>query len=419
MKKVILLFPFFLLYTVLVAAAVQQSPSAAPAVDSLYVFRFVAGNNMFYIPWQGNDGQLRALCRVVDAHRAALEAGNLPVYVDSYCASLPTVKENLTTAFVRANRVKSELITRKGLTEADFVTANYARAYSGIHKDVVVVTLRLPAASVILSEAKNLKPQDDTTVIRGDSVILKAKEFKPQTDTTVILSNAKDLKPRSTEQEMLRSAQHDREKEQHDREKGQQDKGKSAGQETSRSAQPDGENITEGNPPYRFALRTNLLYDALLLPALGVEWRVNDRWGIRLDGSLSRWNGSTGKVQKIWLLNPELRWYLLNDRRFYVGASGSYGEYNIYKYPLGSLLKDDTGYQGKLWNAGVTVGYQLYLSRHFSVDFNLGLGYTRSEYDSFTVTDGTRVIRRHDRTKNLWGPTQAGITLVWTIGSDK
>lgn len=171
--------------------------------------------------------------------------------------------------------------------------------------------------------------------------------------------------------------------------------------------------------PYLFALRTNLLYDAFLLPTLGIEWRASRSIGVRLDGSLSCWGGSAGKVQKIWMLNPEVRWYLLSDKRFYVGASGNYGEYNLYKYLIGNLMKDNTGYQGKRWNAGFTVGYQLRLSRSFSVDFNLGLGYIRSEYDSFTLTDGVRVYKDRNRTKHFWGPTQAGISLLWTIGGNK
>ena len=164
-------------------------------------------------------------------------------------------------------------------------------------------------------------------------------------------------------------------------------------------------------------MRTNLLYDALLLPTLGVEWRINEHVGIKLDGGLTWWGGSSGKVQKMWLVNPEVRRYLWDKKRFYAGISGSYGEYNLYKYMLGGIVSKDTGYQGKLWNAGLTVGYQLYLSRGFSIDLNLGLGYTRSEYDSFGMTDGIRVYKKRNRTKNLWGPTQAGISLVWTIGS--
>ena len=63
-------------------------------------------------------------------------------------------------------------------------------------------------------------------------------------------------------------------------------------------------------PDYRFAVRTNVLYDAFLLPTVGVEWRMNENVGIKLDGSLAWWGGNHGKVQKMWLVNPEVRWYL-------------------------------------------------------------------------------------------------------------
>lgn len=33
------------------------------------------------------------------------------------------------------------------------------------------------------------------------------------------------------------------------------------------------------------------------------------------------------------------------------------------------------------------------------------------------MTDGIRVYKERNRAKNLWGPTQAGISLVWTLGS--
>lgn len=356
----------FLLLPCLAVAEKAGSRAAVSSGDSLYVFRFVAENDMFYIPWQGNDEQLRALCRIIDSHRAAIDAGTLPVQVDSYCTSLPTEKENLRTAFVRANRVKSELITRKGLKEANFVTANHARAYH--NKDVVVVTLRIPATQ---------QPEQPEAVKEQPKQEEPKVEVKPQPEPVVEQQPQPEPEPIAME------------------------------------------TASEGRTPYTFAVRTNLLYDAFLLPTLGVEWRINRNIGIKLDGSLSWWGGNSDKVQKMWLLNPEVRWYLLRDKRFYVGASGSYGEYNIYKYMLGNMLTDDTGYQGKLWNAGVTVGYQLCLSRNFSVDFNLGLGYTRSEYDSFAMTDGVRINKDRDKSKNFWGPMQAGISLVWTIGGNK
>ncbi len=171
--------------------------------------------------------------------------------------------------------------------------------------------------------------------------------------------------------------------------------------------------------PSGYTVRTNLLYDAFLLPTLGVEWRVNRNVGVKLDGSLAWWGNEKGKVQKMWLVNPEVRWYLDEVENLYVGAGGNYGEYNTYGYLLGKLWPDNTGYQGKLWGAGLTVGYQLNLPYGFSLDFNLGLGYTNFKSDSFSMVDEVRVYKEMNKSRNFWGPTQAGVNLIWTIGGDQ
>ena len=367
-----------------VRTAAEEKTATLAEKTATFVFR--PGEDMFLL--KGNEAELERLYAWVDEYRTDITAGRMPVYVDGYCASMPTAKENFDIAFTRANRVKSELIDRKGLAEAHFITANYARAYHN-NKDVVVVTLRIPA-----------EEQPDTARVEWERH--KQAERKGQAQA-----------------EAKRQAQAERER--IEQERAGREKAEAERLAREQQAVTDAvQSRTEPAKPYDVAVRTNLLYDAMLLPTLGVEWRINKNVGVKFDGSLSWWGGSTGKVQKMWLVNPEVRWYLLHDKRFYVGASGTYGEYNIYKYALGSILsKDDTGYQGKLWNAGLTVGYQLPLSRHFTVDFNLGLGYTRSEYDSFGMTDGARVYKERNKTKNFWGPTQAGISLVWTIRRNK
>lgn len=333
-------------------------------------FKFLPGQDMFYIPYSGNGTELGRLYSLVDEYRTEITSGHIPVYVDGYCASGGNTETGFKTAAIRSNRVKSELIINKGLSENHFVTKNHAATYTapdGIsYRDMVVVTLRIPVKiaepqPVVKEEAKpqprtETKPEPQPVVEETPPVVEKAVE--------VIKSSAV-------------------------------------------------------SKPYCFAVRTNLLYDALLLPTLGVEWRVNPGLGIKLDGSTAGWSGNEGERMKMWLLNPEVRWYLLGDKRFYTGVSGNFGEYNIYKYPLGSLFSKDTGYQGKMWGAGLTVGYQLFLSRNFSLDFNLGLGYTRFDYESFQIIDGTRVYKDKDKSKNFWGPTQAGVSLVWTIGNNK
>lgn len=334
------------------------------AQERVVTFKFVPGDDMFYIPWEGNDAQLNALYILIDQYKAEITGGQMPVYVDGYSASMRDCKRNAELAFIRANRVKSELILHKGLVEDNFVTKNYTTAYTGpnggSHKDMVIVTLRIPAKEEPKPEV-TIKEPDPQPVVEEEPVTVEKPVSRPQP-----------------------VAVH--------------------------------EPVDPWRHPYCFALRTNLLYDAFLLPTFGVEWRVNRHVGIKLDYSGSRWGDEHGKVQKVWAVSPEVRWYLTPKKQFYVGVGGNYAEYNVYKYMLGGLFSSDTGYQGTLWSAGAVVGYQLPLSRSFAIDFNLGLGYTKSEYDSFNIVGDTRVYKDRDKTKNFWGPTQAGISLVWKIG---
>ena len=170
-------------------------------------------------------------------------------------------------------------------------------------------------------------------------------------------------------------------------------------------------------------LRTNLLYDAVLSPTFGFEWHINRYWGVKFDGCFTHWGSRYGMVHNIWFVNPEVRWYLKNTDRFYIGMGGNVGRMNIYRGVTGSLFfPEDTGYQNSIFSGGITAGYKLILTRSFAFDFNLGLGYTHFKYDSFTVIDKTRVYQRvkmKDVTKNLLGPTQAGVTLVWKISGHR
>lgn len=113
--------------------------AAQEAGDTVYTFRFIAGKDMFYVPWQGNDKELSRLEACVEALKERILNGEIPVKVDGHCASMPTERENLAVAKVRSNRVKSELITRQGLTEDCFRTTNH----SG-NGDFVTVRIAVP-----------------------------------------------------------------------------------------------------------------------------------------------------------------------------------------------------------------------------------------------------------------------------------
>lgn len=158
---------------------------------------------------------------------------------------------------------------------------------------------------------------------------------------------------------------------------------------------------------YHFALRTNLLRWATLTPDLGVEWRINRSVGIAVDGSYTSWAWKDSvRRYALWEVNPELRWYLGQKKNCYVGAMFKAGAFS-YKFT-------DTGKQGNLLGGGVTGGYVLNLSDALAIDFSLGLGYVRADFDEYSVVDGM-YLRDGRQKKNWWGPTKAGVTLVWKI----
>ena len=168
--------------------------------------------------------------------------------------------------------------------------------------------------------------------------------------------------------------------------------------------------------PYSVAMRTNILYDAILIPTLGVEWRIDGNYGIKLDASFSFWGKESGNIQKIFVVSPEFRWYLRADKRLYTGIGCNIGSANVRNYMMGALvLTDDLCYKGNVFGIGAIVGYQLPLTKELAIDFNIGLGYVGFKYDTFTIVNDARVPGSKDQSKSIIGPSQAGISLIWRI----
>ena len=119
-RKITFLTLFLWLMTVTFPVIAQQK------ADTTYTFRFVPREDMFYVPWNGNDTELARLLECIEKNKAIILDGKLPLYVDGYCNSLGSETENLATAKIRANRVKSELIIRAEIKEENFITRNHA-----------------------------------------------------------------------------------------------------------------------------------------------------------------------------------------------------------------------------------------------------------------------------------------------------
>lgn len=258
-------------------------------------------------------------------------------------------------AKTRSNRVKSELITRKGLTEDCFITRNHAEK-----GDFVTVRIVVPKADIqpVTKEQPGEK--------KGETVVPPVENGK-----------------------------------------------KGASQEGTRETQArQPEEIlpavkNKDGKTYTLALRANLLRWATLTPDIGIEWRINKDWGILVNGSWTSWSwDDSNRRYALWEVSPEVRYYIGKEKRGYLSAMYHVGQFN-YKF-------SDTGRQGDLMGGGITGGYRLKLNRSLSLDFSLGIGCTHADYDKYTVIDGVRV-KRGKENRNYWGVNHAGVTLVWKL----
>ena len=363
-RKITFLTLFLWLMTVTFPVIAQQK------ADTTYTFRFVPQKDMFYVPWNGNDTELARLLECIENSKATIFDGKLPLLVDGYCNSLGGEAENLATAKIRANRVKSELITRAKIKEENFITHNHATG-----GDFVIVRLTVPAKETAAMDAEAEARR-------------RAEAERLETETRA-------------EQERRAEEQRKAEEARLAAEKAEAEK---AAQQNTLADTPSETKITTD---YHLSLRANLLRWATLTPDLGVEWRICPSWGIAVNGSWTSWTWSDKDHRyALWEVAPEVRYYMGEKKAWYLGAMFKAGQFN---YKL-----SETGKQGDLMGGGITAGYQLRLNKALALDFNLGLGYLNADFEKYEVIDGVRV-RRGNETKDWWGPINAGVILVWKL----
>ena len=353
---------------------------AQQKADTTYTFRFVPQKDIFYVPWNGNDTELARLLGCIENYKATILDGKLPLLVDGYCNSLGSEARNLATAKTRANRVKSELITRAKIKEENFITHNHATG-----GDFVIVRLTIPAKETAAmdveaearrrAEAERLETETRAEQERRAEEQRKAEEARLAAEPTV--AGRRERQKAEAEKAVLQNAL--------------------AGTLSDPKITND----------YHLSLRANLLRWTTLTPDLGLEWRICPSWGIAVNGSWTSWTWSDkDRRYALWEVAPEIRYYMGEKKSWYLGAMFKAGQFN---YKL-----SETGKQGDLMGGGITTGYQLRLNKALTLDFNLGLGYLNADFEKYKVINGVRV-RCGNETKNWWGPINAGVTLVWKL----
>ena len=167
------------------------------------------------------------------------------------------------------------------------------------------------------------------------------------------------------------------------------------------------------------ALKTNLLFDAALMPNVEIEVPVGKRWSVNGEYAFPWWQFDRGKYCMQVLMGGLEGRYWLGSRKsredrevltgHFLGLYAGGGKYD--------LQWGEKGYQGEFFiAAGVSYGWATRIARHLHLEFNIGIGLLRTDYRHYHARDNYQTLLWQENGKyTLFGPTKAKISLVWLL----
>ena len=192
--------------------------------------------------------------------------------------------------------------------------------------------------------------------------------------------------------------------------------------------EPEPEIVVYEEPEHRcfyMDIRTDMLYDAALVPNLGVDFYLGRNISVGGNWQYAWW--SKDSRHRYWRLyggDINARWWfgsVAHEKPLSGHHLGVYAQMLTYDFEFG-----DKGYMaGKpggniweraSWGAGVEYGFSLPIARYFNIDFTLGVGYLGGTCLDYRVIDDHYVWQATKR-RHWFGPTKAEISLVWLLGN--
>ena len=176
--------------------------------------------------------------------------------------------------------------------------------------------------------------------------------------------------------------------------------------------------------PFYMALKTNMLYDALLLPNIGAEFYVGKNISLTADWMYGWWDRDrTHYYWRAYGGNIGARWWFgakAHEKPLTGHHLGLFAGVVTYDFELGKGGIMGGVPKGTLWDrcnfiSGIEYGYSLPVTRRLNIDFSLALGYMGGKYLKYEPKYGFYIWQSTHKL-HWFGPTKAEISLVWLIG---
>lgn len=165
------------------------------------------------------------------------------------------------------------------------------------------------------------------------------------------------------------------------------------------------------------AVKTNLPGWGTASANLGVEIGLGGKSTLDVYGSFNPFTFSGNRKFKHWLVQPEYRWWVCEKfNGHFLGVHIHGGGYNVGGLELPFGIFPALGkyrYQGEFYGGGLGYGYQWILGNRWSLEAEIGVGYTRLNYDKYDCPKCGEY--RGSDSYDYFGVSKAAISIIYVI----
>lgn len=369
-------------------AQTMQEGNKGTASDSTFIFHYPPCIQMFKADYKSNRQTLQLLKKRLQT----FSKGKDTLYVNGYSGECDNDSRNRRTAFHRCNNLKGYLINYYGLRERDFKTVNTPHNHPDLGDIVVISYSSLPLLKQMEEDVSKSLPAEKEQKTEEITPVVVEKETEPVREEQEIKEEIQQAEQQATP--VQQEVKSDLERTDQPM---QTDKSVSAPQTSSRYV----------------AVKTNLAAWAGTIMNLAADVQVSEHFSVELPVLWCPWYVSSEHAIKTFTIQPEARYWLSKPGKgHFFGVHAHVGWFNV-KWNRDRY--QDTA--RPLLGAGISYGYLLPFNEHWAGEFTLGAGYANMRYDTYyNIDNGARI---DTRTKNYWGITRVGLSVVYRFNLKK
>ena len=150
----------------------------------------------------------------------------------------------------------------------------------------------------------------------------------------------------------------------------------------------------------------------MLVPNAAVELDIAPRWSVTLPIYYSALNYFSSETKfRVFVLQPEIRYWLTGEDGFYAGLHAGFGYYNL-AFGGDTRIQDADG-DHPAFGGGLALGYRMPLKGRWKLEFSVGVGVYPVKYDKFDNYRNGQVYSTVSKT--YFGPDQASVSLIYSF----